>query len=194
MLNQIKTVVVGDSNVGKTCIAIRAARDEFPTDISATVGGAQFSLELELNSETVKFNIWDTAGQEEFRTLVPLYFQNAVLAIIVFDITKKETFQNLDVWVRLLNQGAPENVLKVLVGNKIDCNDHRQVTYDAAMRYSKQIEAVTYVETSAKTGQGIHELFEKLAVEIEKRREDELNIPQYEQPKPIPQKDRKSCC
>ncbi|KAH0786582.1 small GTP-binding protein [Histomonas meleagridis] len=168
MRHGFKTILIGESGVGKTCILNRALKRTFDIDTSSTIGASNIDFSFE-NSEgnTIRFCIWDTAGQEYFRTLVPLYFKGASIAIIVFDISDELSFDKLDEWDQMLKEKAPEKVLKVLVGNKIDLGDHRKIPFQRALEYSQMIGAVTYLETSALTGEGVVELFQFIANECD---------------------------
>lgn len=158
-MRKVKCVLVGDAGVGKTCIAERAVHNEFKEGTYATVGAA--NLTLTVNS--VMFNIWDTAGQEKYRSLAPMYFVGAHVAVLVFDISQKETLTKLREFVDLLAQRAPEDCIYVLVGNKCDQEEHRQVTEKDAIDYQNEIGAVFYIETSAQNGTNVNELFERVA-------------------------------
>ena len=192
MNKKIKAVLIGDSSVGKTCIALRAAKNEFHKDIAQTVGGSYFDLQIQTNDGPVHFNIWDTAGQEQYKTLVPMFFQNAALALIVFDLTSRQTFDNLKDWVELLERRAPENIIKVLVGNKVDLleTQQRQISFQSALDYSQEIDASMYVETSALTGQGVLSLFEELA----KKKELIPKQDEVPEPEPIESEERPGWC
>ena len=160
---KVKTVLVGDAGVGKTCIAERIAHNDFKQDSYATVGAANVSVTIKTDQQNVTFDIWDTAGQEKYRSLAPMYFSGAHLAILVFDITQKSTFTVLSQFVELLSQRAPDDCVYILVGNKSDLSDKRQVTEEEAEEYKIQIGAEIYIETSALTGRNVRELFEQAA-------------------------------
>lgn len=197
--NQVKIVVIGDSGVGKTCIAQRAVSDQFDIANPATVGGAHFILKVDRDDGSdITFNIWDTAGQDEFRSLVPMYFQNAALAIVVYDITSQITFDHLNDWFVLLRQRA-DDIDTVLVGNKLDMADERVITFDQGINFSHEVGASTYIETSAKTGENIHELFHQLSqfnFEIDRTCHDcaiQLDQPINDEGENPPEK-KKGCC
>lgn len=160
---KVKTVLVGDAGVGKTSIAERFAHNEFKADSYATVGAANLPVSIQTAKGNVTFNIWDTAGQEKYRSLAPMYFTGAHLAILVFDITQKSTFTALAEFVDLLQQRAPDDCVYILVGNKADLEDRRQVSKSDAEDYRIQIGAEIYIETSALTGKNVKELFEQAA-------------------------------
>ena len=163
MPKKVKTVLVGDADVGKTCIAERISHDTFNDNTYATVGAANLSVNIPSSHGEITFTIWDTAGQERYRSLAPMYFTGAYCAILVFDITSKESFDTLDEFFDTLQSRAPSECVYVLVGNKSDLEMQRQVTKDLATDYSHKIGAIQYVETSALNGSGIKELFNLIA-------------------------------
>ena len=159
---RIKVVVVGEADVGKTCIVQRAFHGKFPDEAKPTVGAANSVLEMNFENQTVTLNIWDTAGQEKYRSLTQMYFSGTAVAILVFDLTCRKSFDVLPEFVSLLKEKAGENVQMVLVGNKTDLTD-RVIDEETSETYAKEIGAAFYIETSAKTGFRIDELFQRIA-------------------------------
>ena len=162
-MKNVKTVLVGDAGVGKTCIAERFVRGEYNESTYATVGAANMSMTVKTAKNEVNFNIWDTAGQERYRSLTPMYFAGAQAAILVFDISSSLSFKNLNSFYDLLQQKAPADCVYFLVGNKSDLEEKRQVLKSEAEEYLNAINGVFYMETSAATGSNIKELFENIA-------------------------------
>jgi small GTP-binding protein len=200
-MKRTKAVFAGEAGVGKTCIIERAAHDCFKTNSFATVGATNASVRVlttvDGKDRAVTFNIWDTAGQEKYRSLTPMYFSGAHVAILVFDITQKDSLQSLHEFYDLLQQRAPEDCLYALVGNKSDLADRRQVPPDLAEQFRLQIGADYYFETSALSGIGIREMFEKLAqapgLVFEPDEPDYLGIVEEPAPAGTPAK-KKGCC
>ncbi|EAY23224.1 small GTP-binding protein, putative [Trichomonas vaginalis G3] len=159
---RFKVVIVGEADVGKTCIAQRASVGEFPERAKATVGAANCCIEVEVNGELISLNIWDTAGQERYRSLTQMYFTGASIAIAVFDITNLNSFKALPEFITMLKEKAGNGVKIILVGNKCDLTD-RQIDIETAKEYQKEINASLYLETSAKTGAKINDLFRAVA-------------------------------
>lgn len=158
-----KVIIIGQSTVGKSCLALRIKNDEFNEFVAPTIGAANITVQIESPSgKKVEFNIWDTAGQEKYRSLTPMYFSGASVALLVFDLTRDASFQTLNDFDSLLSQKAPDDIIKVLVGNKNDLDETREVTRKAAEEYSRTIGAEFYIECSAKTGDGVKELFTKI--------------------------------
>ncbi|KAK8878175.1 Ras- protein Rab-31 [Tritrichomonas musculus] len=161
-----KTVLVGDTGVGKSCIAKRAFTQNFdPTVAPGSTIGAEFYegvINLDSNGNSIKFEIWDTAGQEAYRSLTPVFFKQSVIAIFVFDITNPKTLETLDYYVKALRDYEP-NCFIAVVGNKIDLADDRKVSREEGQEYANKVGTEFYMETSAMTGEGINNLFEALA-------------------------------
>ncbi|CAE7503929.1 RAB5 [Symbiodinium pilosum] len=124
---------------------------------------------VSLNTEVVKFEIWDTAGQERYKSLVPMYYRGAAAAVIVFDITSRESFDAAKAWVSELQNS---DTLIALVGNKSDLEANRAVDKDAARTFADQM-GLLHMETSAKTGQNVNELFNEIAVRLPRRPQEE---------------------
>lgn len=160
-MKNVKVVFAGDSSVGKTCIIGRIKDHEFHENGDATVGAANCEVKVNTGTEDVTLTIWDTAGQEKYRSLTPIYFNGAALAILVFDITNKSTLSELDFFVQAINNKSPDYVKFVLVGNKADLQERREVTQEQAENYANDIDASFYIEISAKTCAGVDELFQR---------------------------------
>ncbi|EAY04245.1 small GTP-binding protein, putative [Trichomonas vaginalis G3] len=159
---RVKVVLIGDSSVGKTSILMKASRGTFSSDTKPTVGAANAVLDIQVNEQTVSLNIWDTAGQEKYRSLTSMYFNAAGLAIVVFDLTNMASFTVIPNFLSLLRERAGVNVKFVLVGNKSDLSN-RQVTYEKATEFAQENNAEFYIETSALSGHRIEELFQRCA-------------------------------
>jgi small GTP-binding protein len=157
MSRKIKVVLVGDSHVGKTCICNRAARDAFTDDTASTVGAS--CLTLPGTTRDILFEIWDTAGQDTYKTLVPIYFHGARVSVLVYDVTVAASLTSLDEWVRIAKASAPDDCQFVVVGNKIDLEAERTVPADLAEERSETLGAAFCLEMSAKEGINVSELF-----------------------------------
>lgn len=170
----VKLVLLGDSGVGKTSIALRFVRNTYQPFVEATIGATYLSRNLALPDKAqvetepikaVELKIWDTAGQERYQSLTPLYFRGAGAALLVFDLTKIQSFQTMQRWVRELQHVGPENVLLTIVANKSDLCEERTISRDDAEAYAQSIGA-TYFEVSAKTGASVMETFESIALRV----------------------------
>lgn len=162
-----KIVLLGGTGVGKTSIVTKAVSNTFDPNQVPTIGGSFASKAFELsNGETIMIRIWDTAGQERFRSLASMYYQDAHCAILVFSVDSKSTFEEINYWMDELKANYSELPILVLVGNKTDLSDSdRALAYSDGKALARAIGA-RYVETSAKSGEGIEELFSMAAAEI----------------------------
>eukprot|EP01083_Nonionella_stella_P007124 20573_1 len=115
-----KLVMVGDTSVGKSSICIRFAKGSFTEYNESTIGAAFFTQSIQTNEGVVKFDVWDTAGQERYHALMPMYYHGSTAAVVVFDITRHETFERAKMWTKELKEGAPDECIIALVGNKVD--------------------------------------------------------------------------
>jgi small GTP-binding protein len=157
---EVKIVFLGESSVGKTSIISSFSQTGFIPDMSSTVG-ASFSMQrVALDSCDVKLKIWDTAGQERFRSLTPMYYRDAQVAILVFSVDSTATFDSLDSWVDDLKQHAAKQPAIIIVGNKIDLE--RTVEPMQGEAFADTVGA-SYIECSAKTRAGVDALFQLAA-------------------------------
>lgn len=120
-------------------------------------------MKVEVGGQIVSLSLWDTAGSEKFRAIVPMYFHEASVALFVFDITKEETFLALPGWEDLVQGYAPSTMQKIVVGNKCDLESERQVSTEQGNNYADTCGALMYIETSARTGIGVEDLFRRIA-------------------------------
>lgn len=157
-----KLVFLGDVYVGKTSIITRFMYETFDNNYQATIGIDFLSKTLYLDDRTVRLQLWDTAGQERFRTLIPNYIRGSSVAVIVFDVTNKQTFDNTARWVEDVKNERGTEAIMVLVGNKVDKLEERCVTFEEASARAKELGAM-YIEVSAKTGDNIKSLFKQIA-------------------------------
>ena len=157
----VKVVLLGNSGVGKTSISLRFAEDTFEAERKPTVGAAFLTQTITVRSEKVKFNIWDTAGQERYRAMAKMYYQDAQAAILVYDITDKESFKELKNWYRELKDNGPEDITIAVAANKMDLCDDEVVNEEEARNWARSIGA-TYRKTCSKTNSGIEGLFADL--------------------------------
>ncbi|KAH0786464.1 small GTP-binding protein [Histomonas meleagridis] len=165
-MKSLKIILVGEAGVGKTSIVQRLTEDVFDNQSNATVGSANTIYTLKRDKkDDITLKIWDTAGQERYRSLIPMFFNGAAIAFIVYDITNEDSFIHLKEFHKLIEENAPEEIKCVLIGNKNDLDSERKIPYESAVNYGDSIGASFYVECSAKSGVGIKELFQS-AVEI----------------------------
>ncbi|XP_053296332.1 ras-related protein Rab-17 isoform X2 [Pleuronectes platessa] len=152
-----KMVLLGSSGVGKSCLALRFGKDEFRST-SPTVGCAYLTRMVHLSDVNLRFEIWDTAGQEKYHSVTPLYYRGAHAAILVYDISKRETFLRAQVWLRELEkQVVPGSSVLWLVGNKGDLAEERQVSVQEGQELARD-RGLYFSETSAMSGFQVSEL------------------------------------
>ncbi|EFA85186.1 Rab GTPase [Heterostelium album PN500] len=161
-LSKYKLVFLGDQSVGKTSIITRFMYDSFDITYQATIGIDFLSKTMYLEDRTVRLQLWDTAGQERFRSLIPSYIRDSSVAIVVYDITNKNSFLNTIKWIDDVRSERGNNVVIMLVGNKTDLADKRQVSMEEGEAKAKEYE-IMFTETSAKAGFNIKALFRKVA-------------------------------
>uniref|UniRef100_A0A1L8DV53 small monomeric GTPase n=1 Tax=Nyssomyia neivai TaxID=330878 RepID=A0A1L8DV53_9DIPT len=165
ILATFKILIIGESGVGKSSLMLRFVEDNFDADQSITIGVDFKTKVVNIDGVSVKLAIWDTAGQERFRTLTPSYYRDAQGAILVYDVTKKNTFQKLELWLNELEiYGTRPNMAKMVVGNKID-QPNRDLSRDDGFKFAKKHRTL-FVETSAKTSEGVRSAFEEVVRKI----------------------------
>ena len=160
-----KIVLIGDSFVGKTNILNKYLKNTFNPDSKATVGVEFGSKSFNINDKTIKAQIWDTAGQERYHSITKAYYKGAKGAFLVYDITRKETFDSIDKWIPELQVNGSKDISILLIGNKNDLEDKRKVTQDEAEQKAKNFK-VGFMETSAKSGDNLDKAFETLVHSI----------------------------
>ena len=158
-----KLIVIGEPSVGKSCMLFRAIRGEFKEEYEVTIGAEFNSLYFEILSKNVQLQVWDTAGMEKFRSIIRVFFYGSHAAFIVYDITRKETFDKVESWMNMLQDTTSPTIKVILVGNKKDCDAERQVTYDMGKECAEKYSFLHFMETSAKTGEGIITAFQVMA-------------------------------
>jgi len=158
-----KIIVIGDSGVGKSCLTNRATTNLFEETYSATVGFEFLSFNVKINDKVVKLQIWDTCGQELYRSLITNFYRNSSLAIIVYAINSKDSFDNIEIWLRELRTHSNPDAKVFLIGNKIDLENERKITKEQGENYAKTNKLDLFIESSAKTGFNSKKIFIKAA-------------------------------
>ncbi|KAI6133612.1 GTP-binding protein RAB5 [Pisolithus thermaeus] len=163
---QFKLVLLGESAVGKSSLVLRFVKDQFDDYRESTIGAAFLTQTVTLDDQTiVKFEIWDTAGQERYKSLAPMYYRNANCAVVVYDITQTSSLDKARTWIRELQRQADPSIVIALCGNKTDLGARRQITQEEAKKYADE-EGLMWFETSAKTGEGVSEVFTAIAKKL----------------------------
>ncbi|KAI9323309.1 P-loop containing nucleoside triphosphate hydrolase protein [Dichotomocladium elegans] len=164
----LKLLLIGDSGVGKSSLLLRLIDDDFlpPEEAAATIGVDFRMSTMEIDGKTYKLTIWDTAGQERFRTLTSSYYRGAQGVILVYDVTKRESFDNLKMWWNEVETYTPSSeVVKMVVGNKVDKESSRVVSFKEGGAFARKM-GTLFIECSAKANIGVREAFEELVTKI----------------------------
>ncbi|XP_019719894.1 ras-related protein Rab-6A isoform X1 [Hippocampus comes] len=181
-LRKFKLVFLGEQSVGKTSLITRFMYDSFDNTYQATIGIDFLSKTMYLEDRTIRLQLWDTAGQERFRSLIPSYIRDSAAAVVVYDITNVNSFQQTTKWIDDVRTERGSDVIIMLVGNKTDLADKRQVSIEEGERKAKELN-VMFIETSAKAGYNVKQLFRRVAAALpgmdttqDKNREDMIDI------------------
>ncbi|KGN58606.1 ras-related protein RABA4c isoform X1 [Cucumis sativus] len=160
-----KVVLIGDSAVGKSQLLSRFARNEFSLDSKATIGVEFQTKTLNIDQKAIKAQIWDTAGQERYRAVTSAYYRGAVGAMLVYDMTKRQTFDHIARWLEELRGHADKNIVIMLIGNKSDLGSLRVVPTEDAKEFA-QMENLSFMETSALEATNVEAAFNTILTEI----------------------------
>ena len=161
-MRKFKLVFLGEQCVGKTSLITRFMYDSFDSTYQATIGIDFLSKTMYLEDRTVRLQLWDTAGQERFRSLIPSYIRDSSVAVVVYDITNAKSFQQTTKWIDDVRTERGSDVIIMLVGNKTDLADKRQVSMEDGEKKAKELN-VMFIETSAKAGYNVKQLFRRIA-------------------------------
>jgi small GTP-binding protein len=210
----LKFIVIGDSSVGKSNIISKYKEDKFDEKGQPSIGVQFIAKNVVIENTTFRLQVWDTAGQETFRSMTRIYYKNSSCAFIVYDITEKESFNHVESWINECKKIAPETVLLVLIGNKSDLNESREVSYEEGLKFAEK-NKMLFFETSAKNGVNIENIFKKSVENISNnikegkydltddacgikicKSEKNINIEEFDYESTIPKKvtKKKKCC
>ena len=170
----VKVVIVGDSGVGKTNIMSKYLKNEFHEDSKATVGVEFGSKQFNIQGHQVKAQIWDTAGQERYKAITSAYYKGAKGAFIVYDISRKNTFDSISRWVSDITATADKKITLILIGNKSDLEDQRQVTKEQGEEKAKEF-GLAFLEASASSGDNLEKAFSLMINEVYKKCQEDIN-------------------
>ena len=181
-----RVVIIGDSAVGKTSLLNRIVGDVFNPYELSTVGANYQLITRKIEGKKIEIQVWDTAGQEKFRSLSPIYFRNAIGAIAVYDQTSKQSYENLDMWLKMFTDIAGNDSVIAIAANKSDLMDAIQVDPEEAKKWCVE-NGFIFGQTSAQSGEGVQELFNSLSVVLleallQKRRLAEASLIPAEKP------------
>ena len=199
-----KLIFIGDSGVGKSCLTTKAVKNNFEEYYQATVGFEFLTFNMKVNDKVIKLQIWDTCGQEIYKSLISNFYRNSSLAVIIYAIDNKESFNHAENWLNDLKSQANPDVRIFLVGNKADLEEDRKVSKEEGEKYREEQHLDLFLETSAKTGHNARNVLVEAAKilykdylkfdENNKGGEDRLKINKGEQLIKKGKKDKKGCC
>ena len=168
-----KVVLVGDMSVGKTNIIAKYLKNDFSEDYKTTIGEEFHSKIAKVEGHVVKAQIWDTCGQERFKSITDSYYKGAKGAFVVYDITRKNTFESVDSWISALRSAADKNLNIIIIGNKSDLEDQRQVETEQGEEKAQNNEAA-FLETSAYSGDNIDKAFDNMITDVYNKCKSEM--------------------
>ena len=169
-----KIVLIGDSSVGKTNMLSRYISNEYDPNSQSTIGVELSTKTFTFDKDEVKVQIWDTAGQEKYRSITSSYYKGAQGCLLVYDITRKDTFDNIDKWFSELKSSTNNEINAILVGNKCDLSDKREITIEEAQKKAKLFN-VAFMETSALDGTNIEKAFYELVNNVYQNNKQTFN-------------------
>ena len=158
-----KMIVIGDAGVGKSCLTNRASKDKFLSDYSPTVGFEFLTFTTNIDNKIIKLQIWDTCGQEVYRSLITNFYRNASLAMMVYAINSRESFLHINQWLKEIRVQSNPDVKILLIGNKCDLENERTVLTEEAKKFKEENHLLYFEETSAKNGLNTKEVFNEAA-------------------------------
>jgi len=164
----MKLLLLGDSGVGKTCLLLRFADDVFNETFISTIGIDFKHKNIEIDGRKIKLQIWDTAGQEKYRTITSAYYRSAQGIVLCYDVTDERSFNNVAQWVRNIDEHANASVNRILVGNKCDSPDKRVISLEKGKALAAKY-GIKFFETSARSNIGVSEAFMALARDVKDR-------------------------
>ena len=176
MLDTYKVVLIGESGVGKTCIINQFNDGKFDPNIKISISAQFCRKKIDLpNGESVTMDIWDTVGQETFRSITQIFYTHAKVAVIVYDVTNKKSFEEAkNYWYKKIQELDDKDIIIAIVANKYDLYEKRQVSNEEGEAYAKSIKAI-FGFTSAKNNTGIKTLFENIAMKIKQKKNNKSN-------------------
>lgn len=174
-------MLVGNAGVGKSCFLIRFSDNKYKEQYDVTIGVEFGTKTINIANQPVKVQIWDTAGQENYRSITRSFYRKAHAIILMYDVSNRASFDNLDNWLKDIKENSPKDVFIYLVGNQTDVLEHqsisRQVTFEEAESYKKKNSLAGFKETSAKIGTNVHETFTDLCTIMNKSKKNSTPAP-----------------
>ena len=178
-----KIIIIGDSNVGKSCLTLRGTKNVFESLYAPTIGFEFMAFYIKIDDKIVKMQIWDTCGQEVYRSLISSFYNNSSLAIMVYSIDNEDSFNNLEYWLNEIRTKANPDINIFLIGNKCDLEAQRKVSKELGQDFSENNKFQLFMETSAKTGFNAQNLFieaSKLLYEQQNKNKDKYTADSFD--------------
>jgi len=175
-----KIIWIGDSGVGKTCLLTKAQKNFFDQELKSTLGFEYYNITIKIKNKKILLQTWDTCGQESFKCIVNMFYKRVKLAILVYSIDNRKSFEGISFWLNEIRLNSDENVKLILIGNKNDLNDKREVSFEEGQEFAKSNGFNFFFETSAKEGDTPSEVLTKAAeilynYEIESKKKNNKN-------------------
>jgi len=180
-----KIVIIGDTGVGKSNLMSRFTKDEFSKDTKATIGVEFATRQIEHDNKTIEAQVWDTAGQERYKAITAAYYRGSIGALLVYDITNRNSFQNCERWLRELRAHTDPSMVAMLVGNKCDMRHRQQVDVEDAKDFAED-NNLAFIETSALDSTNVDLAFETICIEIYRIVRKNLDAGKYDPDRPAP--------
>jgi Ras-related protein Rab-2A len=154
-----KVIIIGDTGVGKSCLVLRATKDEFKEVHEITIGAEFGSYNAKIDNTTIKLQIWDTAGQESFKSMIRVFYKGAQFALLVFDLTREDTLVKAGDWLKEIRENADPGIPILLVGTHSDQSEQIKIQSEKISQFKETNQLISYIETSSKTGYGVTDVF-----------------------------------
>ena len=158
-----KVIILGDSGVGKSCLTLKATKDRFEPKYAPTIGFDFLTFGIKINNKNINLQIWDTCGQEVYRSLISSFYRNSSLAILVFSVDNENSFNDLENWLNEVKSQSNVDMNIILIGNKIDLEEQRKISTEKLKEFCEENSINIFFETSAKTGFNTQKVFVEAA-------------------------------